>query len=220
MLLECSQDEPAASFAAFLPHFSPVHEVDRLCVFHFQAPSQPWHRCFSSRLPAPSRRPLKTLLRRSPIRWPRSPGAPLISLDDAIRMALQHNHNLLAAQTTIQQERSRGNQPPICAPTQCFLGTRSSCPSSSPSNFSSDYIDNSAQFDLGVSYLFERGQKRQHRLQAAQRRYRPDTFPGCRQRAHPHFQRCLAVHRRRARGIDPGAGKPGSEELPEHGGHY
>ena len=28
-------------------------------------------------------------------------------------------------------------------------------------------MDNSAQFDLGVGYLFERGKKRQHRLQAA-----------------------------------------------------
>ena len=36
-----------------------------------------------------------------------------------------------------------------------------------PSQFSSDYIDNTAQFDLGISYLFERGKKRQHRLQAA-----------------------------------------------------
>jgi outer membrane protein, heavy metal efflux system len=36
-----------------------------------------------------------------------------------------------------------------------------------PSNFSSDYLDNITQFDLGVSYLFERGKKRQHRLQAA-----------------------------------------------------
>jgi cobalt-zinc-cadmium efflux system outer membrane protein len=36
-----------------------------------------------------------------------------------------------------------------------------------PDHFSSDYMDNSAQFDLGLSYLFERGKKRQHRLQAA-----------------------------------------------------
>jgi len=36
-----------------------------------------------------------------------------------------------------------------------------------PSQFSADYLDNTAQFDLGLSYLFERGQKRQHRLQAA-----------------------------------------------------
>jgi outer membrane protein, heavy metal efflux system len=36
-----------------------------------------------------------------------------------------------------------------------------------PSQFSLDYLDNTAQFDLGVSYLFERGKKRQHRLRAA-----------------------------------------------------
>jgi cobalt-zinc-cadmium efflux system outer membrane protein len=37
-----------------------------------------------------------------------------------------------------------------------------------PDQFSSDYLDNNAQFDAGVSYLFERGKKRQHRLRAAQ----------------------------------------------------
>src|SRR5581483_2841982 len=36
-----------------------------------------------------------------------------------------------------------------------------------PDQFTSDYTNNVAQFDLGVSYLFERGRKRQHRLQAA-----------------------------------------------------
>ncbi len=37
-----------------------------------------------------------------------------------------------------------------------------------PNQFSSDYIDQQAQFDAGVGYLFERGKKRQHRLKAAQ----------------------------------------------------
>ena len=36
-----------------------------------------------------------------------------------------------------------------------------------PNEFSSEYIDQQAQFDVGVGYLFERGRKRQHRLQAA-----------------------------------------------------
>jgi len=36
-----------------------------------------------------------------------------------------------------------------------------------PSQFSGDYIDQNAQFDAGIGYLFERGRKRQHRLQAA-----------------------------------------------------
>jgi outer membrane protein, heavy metal efflux system len=37
-----------------------------------------------------------------------------------------------------------------------------------PNVFSADYINTTAQFDVGVSYLFERGKKRQHRLEAAE----------------------------------------------------
>jgi outer membrane protein, heavy metal efflux system len=44
---------------------------------------------------------------------------------------------------------------------------RNSSLSLTPANFTNDYVDNSAQFDLGLGYLFERGKKRQHRLQAA-----------------------------------------------------
>lgn len=94
------------------------------------------------------------------------PGAQLITLDQAIQMALEHNHNLLAARTTIQQNQAEEitanlrPDPVLMADTQ-FL------PIFQPGSFSSDYIDNTAQFDLGVSYLFERGKKRQHRLQAA-----------------------------------------------------
>src|ERR1700729_2370237 len=36
------------------------------------------------------------------------PGAVTITLDDAIQMALRHNHNLLAARTTIQQSQAEG----------------------------------------------------------------------------------------------------------------
>ncbi len=36
-----------------------------------------------------------------------------------------------------------------------------------PSKFDADYINTQSQFDLGIGYLFERGRKRQHRLQAA-----------------------------------------------------
>ena len=36
-----------------------------------------------------------------------------------------------------------------------------------PNEFSHDYIDQQSQFDAGIGYLFERGKKRQHRLQAA-----------------------------------------------------
>jgi len=93
--------------------------------------------------------------------------ASRISMDDAIRLALQHNHALQALRTTIQQslaEEITANLRPN--PT---LGLDAQfLPIFQPHEFSSDYINQQAQFDAGVGYLFERGRKRQHRLQAAQ----------------------------------------------------
>ncbi len=94
------------------------------------------------------------------------PGAQLIALDQAIQLALTHNHNLLAARTTIEQSQAEELTANL-RPDPVLLGDTQFLPIFQPGNFSSDYIDNVAQFDLGVSYLFERGQKRQHRLQAA-----------------------------------------------------
>jgi len=94
-------------------------------------------------------------------------GVARITLDDAIRMALLHNHALQALRSTIQQslaEEVTANLRPN--PT---LGLDAQfLPIFQPNQFSSDYIDQQAQFDAGVGYLFERGKKRQHRLQAAQ----------------------------------------------------
>jgi cobalt-zinc-cadmium efflux system outer membrane protein len=89
-----------------------------------------------------------------------------VSLDDAIQMAIQHNHNLLAARTTIQQSEAEETTANL-RPNPVLLGDSQFLPIFQPSQFSLDYLDNTAQFDLGVSYLFERGKKRQHRLQAA-----------------------------------------------------
>src|SRR6201995_271153 len=94
------------------------------------------------------------------------PGAVTITLDDAIQMALRHNHNLLAARTTIQQSEAEETTANL-RPNPVLLGDAQFLPVFQPGQFSSDYIDNIAQFDLGLSYLFERGKKRQHRLQAA-----------------------------------------------------
>ena len=81
-------------------------------------------------------------------------------------MALAHNHNLLAARTTIQQSEAQEATANL-RPNPVLVGDAQFLPIFQPDQFSSDYIDNSAQFDLGLSYLFERGKKRQHRLQAA-----------------------------------------------------
>jgi cobalt-zinc-cadmium efflux system outer membrane protein len=94
------------------------------------------------------------------------PGVVTISLDDAIQMALVHNHNMLAARTTIQQSEAEEVTANL-RPNPVLIGDAQFLPIFQPSEFSADYIDDTAQFDLGVSYLFERGKKRQHRLQAA-----------------------------------------------------
>ncbi len=93
-------------------------------------------------------------------------GKDRITLDDAIRLSLLHNHALEALRSTIQQslaEEVTANLRPN--PT---LGLDAQfLPIFQPSEFSSEYIDQQAQFDAGVGYLFERGKKRQHRVQAA-----------------------------------------------------
>jgi cobalt-zinc-cadmium efflux system outer membrane protein len=96
----------------------------------------------------------------------KSPGAVTISLDEAIQMALQHNHTLIAARTVIQQDQAEETTANL-RPNPVIMGDSQFLPIFQPSQFSPDYLDNTAQFDLGLSYLFERGQKRQHRLQAA-----------------------------------------------------
>ena len=90
----------------------------------------------------------------------------LISLDQAIPLALAHNHNLLATRTQILQNQAQeitANLRPN--PT---LGMDSQfVPFFSPQDFSGTNLNQTQQFDVGISYLFERGHKRQRRLQAA-----------------------------------------------------
>ena len=96
-----------------------------------------------------------------------TPATTQISLDDAIRMALLHNHALLALRSTIQQSLA-GEITANLRPNPTLGLDAQFLPIFQPDKFNSDYIDQQAQFDAGVGYLFERGRKRQHRLQAAQ----------------------------------------------------
>jgi hypothetical protein len=89
-----------------------------------------------------------------------------ITLDEAIQLALQHNHNLLAARTTIQQSQAAETTANL-RPNPSLFATWAYLPLFSPSNHNADYLQNSTEGDLGISYLIERGKKRQHRLQAA-----------------------------------------------------
>jgi outer membrane protein, heavy metal efflux system len=116
---------------------------------------------------APQQQPPPVASTPPPTQTAQSHGAVRITLDEAIQLAMQHNHNLAAARTTIQQNEAQEitanlrPNPTISIGEQYF-------PFFQPNAFSAEYFDNNAEFDLGLSYLFERGKKRQHRLQAAQ----------------------------------------------------
>lgn len=90
----------------------------------------------------------------------------LITLDQAIDLALAHNHSIKATRTLIFQNQAQEitanlrPNPTLGADTQ-FI------PFFSPQDFSGDNLNNTQQFDIGIGYLFERGHKRQRRLQAA-----------------------------------------------------
>jgi len=111
---------------------------------------------------------------QNPTQSPAAPGtraaapAPTgkITLEDAIRLALQHNHALEAMRTTILQSQALETTANL-RPNPVLSWDAQFLPIFEPSKFTSDYIDSTAQFDLGVGYTFERGKKRQHRLQAA-----------------------------------------------------
>jgi len=100
-----------------------------------------------------------------------TPAPVTVTLDQAIQMALQHNHNLLAARTTIQQNEAQEVTANLRPNPTLFTdweylplsNTNQSLGMSLP-----DYLHNSTEGDIGLSYLFERGRKRQHRLKAAQ----------------------------------------------------
>jgi len=92
--------------------------------------------------------------------------ATLISLDQAIELALAHNHALRATRTLIFQNQAQETTANL-RPNPVLGADAQFIPIFSPSDFSKDDLDLAQQFDLGLSYLFERGHKRQSRLQAA-----------------------------------------------------
>ena len=90
----------------------------------------------------------------------------LISLDQAIDLALAHNHSLKATRTLILQNQAQEITANL-RPNPTFGIDTQFIPIFTPQDFSADDLNLTQQFDVGLSYLFERGKKRQHRLQAA-----------------------------------------------------
>lgn len=89
-----------------------------------------------------------------------------VTLDEAIDLAIKHNHSLEAARTLILQNQAQEITANL-RPNPVFLVDEQYMPFFSPHAFTSEYIDQSAVYDMGLSYLIERGKKRQHRLEAA-----------------------------------------------------
>ena len=103
----------------------------------------------------------------------------LISFDQAVDLALTHSHDLKANQTLIQQgqaqELTASLRPnPTLTADSLFMPL-------DPNNYTLDNLNTTQEFDSGVSYLFERGGKRQRRIDAARgatavTRYQVDDF--------------------------------------------
>ncbi|MGB8886875.1 MAG: TolC family protein [Candidatus Korobacteraceae bacterium] len=96
---------------------------------------------------------------------PQNPSV-VITLDQAIELAKKNNPSLQAQRTQIMQNKEQEVTANL-RPNPALSWDAEYLPIFDPHLFSSEYMDNTAEFDAGLGYLFERGQKRQHRLQAA-----------------------------------------------------
>lgn len=98
-----------------------------------------------------------------------------ISLEQAEKMAIEHNRTLRAERTLILQ--SKANQTtarlrpnPVLDTDALFL------PVFSPGEFTSKNLNNNIEFDAGISYPFELGGKREARMKAAQEATNVTTY--------------------------------------------
>jgi len=89
-----------------------------------------------------------------------------ITLDQAIDLALTHNHSLQATRTLILQNQAQEITADL-RPNPTLVADSQFVPIFNPQYFSADNLDQVHQFDIGIGYLFERGHKRPRRLQAA-----------------------------------------------------
>ena len=102
-------------------------------------------------------------------------GPVRITLDEAIQLALQHNHNIIAARTAIDQSLAMEVTANL-RPNPTLFTDWEYLPLWSPAKqnpdlytgvSTADYLHNNTEGDIGLSYLIERGHKRQARYQAA-----------------------------------------------------
>jgi cobalt-zinc-cadmium efflux system outer membrane protein len=95
-----------------------------------------------------------------------APPLSRVDLEQAIQLAIKHNHALKAAENTIQQSEAEEITAAI-RPNPVFTYDDLYIPIFSPSQLNGSTLDNITEFDVGFSYTFERGHKRQARINAA-----------------------------------------------------
>jgi outer membrane protein, heavy metal efflux system len=89
-----------------------------------------------------------------------------IDLEQAVQLAIKHNHALKAAQNTVDQSEADEITAAI-RPNPVLTYDDLYIPIFSPSQLNTSTLDNVTEFDLGLSYTFERGHKRKARIDAA-----------------------------------------------------
>jgi len=98
--------------------------------------------------------------------WGQNQALPAqIDLDQAIQLALAHNHALKAERTMIDQNKAQEitaaiRPNPVLTYDDLFVPI-------TPNDWNSTTFNNVTEFDLGLSYTWERGRKRQRRIDAA-----------------------------------------------------
>ena len=90
-----------------------------------------------------------------------------ITLEDAIHLAVEHNEALKAARTAIRQNEAQEITADL-RPNPVLSWDALNFPFARPGQYAdADYQSQTAQYDLGIGYTWERGGKRSRRLQAA-----------------------------------------------------
>jgi outer membrane protein, heavy metal efflux system len=95
--------------------------------------------------------------------------APLarVSMSDAVRLAVERNHQLRAQRFGVDTAKADEISAAL-KPNPVFTSSNQYFPVFSPSQFTRDYLANSQAFTESLSYLFERGGKREKRTLVAE----------------------------------------------------
>ena len=105
--------------------------------------------------------------------WPAAPSAQVaapvarLTMDDAVRLAVARNQALQAQRLTVDASKADEVTAALKPNPSLSLGV-SGFPAFSYSLYTPDYLKNTLTYDVGASYLLERGGKRKNRILVAQ----------------------------------------------------